>query len=197
MSATAELSLSEVLSLRCSTRQFSETPLPFETVHSLIQIAQGKRGPSGGRAAPSAHALYPIRLIATCGNVEGTETGTYTIDPMTGHTELHCQKDLRKELRQAALSNQPWIETAPLILTFYVNSNEIRQAFAEQPPFGSRGERYAYIEAGCIAQNLALYAAEASIGSVLVAGFDDKETSTAHGVDMQPLLHMCFGIASR
>ncbi|WP_414710916.1 nitroreductase family protein [Pseudonocardia sp.] len=55
-------------------------------------------------------------------------------------------------------------------------SADIDQAnahFAEQPPLGRRGERYVWLAAGHVSQNLYLAATERGLGASLVAGFDD------------------------
>lgn len=62
-----------------------------------------------------------------------------------------------------------------LLITAQVET--LNDHFAEQPPLGRRGERYALLEAGHISQNTYLAAAELGLGAVLIAGFRDEELS--------------------
>lgn len=184
---------SRIVARRRSVRSFSNAPLSGALFNDLVQIAQGERGTSGKRTAPSAHSLYPIRLFATVGQVDGLSTGLYSIDPDCGKAYCKSSQDLRRFLREAALEDQPWLEHAPLVISLYTDLEKVNSAFASQSPFGCRGERYAYIEAGTIAQNMSLQAACMDVGSVLVAGFDDGKTARVHDTSLHPILHMCFG----
>ena len=67
--------------------------------------------------------------------------------------------------------------------------------FSEQPPLGTRGLRYAYIEAGATSQNIHLQATAEGLGCVLVAGFKDEATADVLELEAPtaPVLHMCFG----
>ncbi|WP_319518777.1 nitroreductase family protein [uncultured Martelella sp.] len=69
------------------------------------------------------------------------------------------------------------------------------QAFFEQQPYGARGERYVYLEAGAVAQNIQLQAVEEGLGSVLVGGFDDEATAGVLELPapLAPLTLMCIG----
>ncbi|MBN9887996.1 SagB/ThcOx family dehydrogenase [Salipiger abyssi] len=193
MTAEPNSDISNLLAQRRSVREFSDTPLPRAAVDRLIAAAQGYRDPSGKRAAPSAHALYPIRLFLTVARVTGMAAGVYEVDAETGEAALRTARDLRRDLREAAFEDQPWLENAPLVVTLCADLEKLNAAFFDQPPIGHRGERYAYVESGAIAQNLSLQAVEMGLGSVLVAGFDDDKTADLLQVPMRPLLHMCFG----
>ncbi|MGR3377884.1 SagB/ThcOx family dehydrogenase [Salipiger abyssi] len=193
MTPETQGSFSGLLARRRSVREFADSPLPRVAVDRLIDTAQGLRDTAGKRAAPSAHALYPIRLLLTVGRVEGMAIGVYDVDAQTGDTALKTARDLRRDLRQAALDDQPWLEEAPLIITLCADLDKLNAAFSDQPPLGLRGERYAYIESGAIAQNLSLQAVEMELGSVLVAGFDDDKTAEVLQAPITPLMHICFG----
>jgi SagB-type dehydrogenase family enzyme len=189
--------LPELLFKRRSVREFSSAAIPKACLKKLIWASQGQTGSEGKRVCPSAHALYPLKLFASVGRVEGLETGFYAIDASSGSLELLENRNLQSALRAAALDDQPWLEEAALVLTIYADMAAVNLAFSEQVPLGRRGERYAYIEAGAVAQNLAMQALELGIGSVLVAGFNDVATASVHSIQLQPLLHVCFGFPLR
>lgn len=70
-----------------------------------------------------------------------------------------------------------------------------REAFKAQPPEGVRGERYAHIEAGAVAQNMHLEATALKLGAVLVAGFDDRAAAAALelAATLDPVILFCVG----
>jgi nitroreductase len=69
------------------------------------------------------------------------------------------------------------------------------QAFVDQKPFGSRGARYVYLEAGAAAQNLQLQAVAEGLGSVWVGGFNDEATADVLGLraPLAPIIQLCVG----
>ncbi|MFB9869171.1 nitroreductase family protein [Vreelandella sulfidaeris] len=62
-------------------------------------------------------------------------------------------------------------------------------------PYGARGARYVYLEAGAAAQNLQLQAVAQGLGSVWVGGFDDEATGHILGlkVPLTPIILLCVG----
>ena len=68
--------------------------------------------------------------------------------------------------------------------------------FTEQPPQGRRGERYVFLEAGAMAQNITLQAQALGLGAVIVGGFDDSRVSALlqFKAPQQPVLMLCLGL---
>lgn len=190
-----DMSLTQTLSERRTCRAFEDRPVPADNVERLLWAAQGKTGDGGQRTAPSAHALYPLRMIVTAGNLAGRNSGIYAIGPDVSDFAPVKSGDARPALQNAALEDQPWIGSAAGIITICADFAAAATAFAEQPPYGARGERYVYIEAGAAAQNVLLQAAADGLGCALVAGFRDE--ATAEILDLKapvaPVLHLCFG----
>lgn len=187
--------LAELLTKRRSIREFSHDEIPREAVRRLIWAGQGKSDDRGYKTVPSADALHPLRLFLTAGRVQGLERGLYSADPGTGDLQLIHRGDTRKVLEAASLGDQRWVADAACIVSICSDFVTPCMRFAEQPPFGRRGSRYVYIEAGAAAQNMHLQAVEDGLGAVLVAGIHDEETSAALGLGapIAPVLHMCFG----
>ena len=77
----------------------------------------------------------------------------------------------------------------------YADLAAAARAFAEQPPYGMRGVRYAYIEVGAAAQTVQLQAVAEGLGSVLVGGFRDEATAQALSLPapVTPVALMCLG----
>lgn len=188
-------SLTQAISDRRTCRSFEDRPVPVEIVERLVWAAQGKTGDNGQRAAPSAHALHPLRVVIVAGNLAGQEPGLYSIGPDASSFVPIKSGDARPALQAAALEDQPWIGAAAGILTICADFAAAATAFAEQPPYGARGERYVYIEAGAAAQNVLLQAVAEGLGCVLVAGFRDEATADILELEapVAPVLHLCFG----
>ena len=187
--------LDKVLANRRTIREFNARPVPLANVRRLLLAAQGITDETGKRAAPSAHALHPLSLTLSVGNIEGLDQGLYRVDSDAKTLTLTTGRDLRGEIQRAALEDQPWIGLAAGILTICADFDAARKAFADQPPYGERGTRYVYIEAGAAAQNVQLQSTADGLGCVLVAGFRDEETARILELTAPtaPVLHLCFG----
>lgn len=188
-------SLKQAISERRTCRAFEDRAIPADVVERLLWAAQGTTGENGQRTAPSAHALYPLRIVVAAGNLADRAPGIYSVGPdITGITQIK-NGDVRQALQDAALEDQPWIGSAAGIITICADFAAAATAFAEQPPYGARGARYVQIEAGAAAQNVQLQAVAEGLGCVLVAGFRDEATADILDLEapIAPVLHLCFG----
>jgi len=195
-SQLSEMSIKAALSGRRTRREFSSTPIPLDSLNQLIWAGQGVTASNGLRTAPSAHALHPIQLLACIAHVDGSPSGLYAVNKQSSELSALHQRDIRSMLEANALGEQPWISSASVILTLCADFITPTQDFASQPPYGQRGSRYVYIEAGAMAQNIQLQAVELGIACVLVAGFQDEATATVLGLEqgITPVLHLCLGM---
>ena len=190
------MSVTDSLAARRSCRDFHTQPLTEADVKAVLWAAQGITGADGARTAPSAHALYPTRTLMVAGRIDGLAPGVYAPGDHDDASFVEQRAgDCRAALQAAALEAQPWIGNAPVIFVIAADFDAARAAFADQPPQGTRGERYVWIEAGTMAQNMHLAAIERGLGGVLVAGFDDDATAKALTLDApwQPVLMFCAG----
>lgn len=187
--------LAQAMANRRTQREFSSAAVPLQTMQRMLWAAYGVTDDSGKRTTPSAHALHPLRLYACAGRIEGVEPGVYAIAADAQEMSLHIKQDVRAELETAALEEQPWIGNSAGIITICADMVAATSAFAEQPPYGTRGLRYVHIEAGAAAQNVCLQAAAEGIACVLVAGFKDEATAGVLklAAPIAPVLHICFG----
>nr|WP_248287571.1 MULTISPECIES: SagB/ThcOx family dehydrogenase [Chromohalobacter] len=180
---------------RYSCRDFSPQTVPRALLDRLLKTAQGITHADGKRSVPSASSLYPLKLLAIAGRIRDLDAATYIFDPESCRLKTHLDHDIREALQHTALEDQPWIGQAAGIITICADMSVATQTFADQPPYGSRGQRYAWIEAGAAAQNIQLQATAEGLGSVLVAGFRDEATLEALALEapVTPLIHLCFG----
>ncbi|WP_162784696.1 nitroreductase family protein [Paracoccus suum] len=187
------MDLFDALRLRRTVREYSDAPLTAEVVRQVIWAAQGATGQEGGRTAPSAHALYPLRLRLAVRAVAGVETGIY--DPCADPWQKLATGDHGPALEAAAIGPQPWLANAAAILTVCVDMMAAATHFADQPPYGERGLRYGWIEAGAAAQNALLAATATGLGAALIAGFHDEATVAAIQLPppLVPACHICLG----
>ncbi len=187
--------LSHAIGNRRSVRAYADRAISIDHVEKLIWAAQGQTSADGKRAVPSAHALYPLRFFVAAGDVEGLVPGVYAVSADTGQLELRSENDVRSSLRDASVDRQDWVGCAPLSITICADFIEPCRAFADQKPYGSRGQMYVAIEAGAAAQNILLQATSLGLGAVMVAGIDDDKTASVLGLTspLSPVLHICIG----
>ncbi|UCG32550.1 MAG: SagB/ThcOx family dehydrogenase [Phycisphaerales bacterium] len=157
------MSLEEALAQRRSVRSFTDQALTREDVSQLCWAAQGiTENREGMRTAPSAGALYPVELY-----VVGAECVEHYRP--RGHTlERHLDGDVRAALQAAAL-DQTSVGEAPacMVIAAVVESTARK--------YGPRAERYCFMEAGHVAQNILLQATALHLGGVPVGAFEDEE----------------------
>ncbi len=175
----ALFSLAEVLSRRRSVRDYSPRPMHQRDVSFLLWASSGIQRVESGhafRTVPSAGALYPVDTYVIAHRVEGIAQGVYHYGVRDHQLEEIASGDFRADLLRAAL--------------FQEFCSEAGAAFVWTAVFGratwkyrQRAFRYVYLDAGHIAQNLALAAVGLGLGTCQVAAFFDDEMNALLGVD--------------
>ncbi len=186
-----KVSLEKAIKSRRTVRSFSSKKLTLEHLSQLLWSAQGVTEHRGfKRAAPSAGALYPMELFVLIGNdaVQGRDPGIYHYEPETHSMSVIVEGDRREELAKATLA-QFWMAKAPINI---VISAEYRKMTGK---YGERGERYAVMEAGFIAQNIFLQANALGLVAGIAGAFMDAEVRKVLCVEagLEPLLIMPVG----
>ncbi len=148
-------------------REFSNQPLSLDEIGQLLWSAQGLTDPAGLRTVPSAGALYPLETHVVVGKVSETQVGVYRYVPGRHELVREVGGDKRHDLAMAALQ-QSWMEAASIMVIFTIVGRRITAEY------GRRGLRYAQIEVGHAAQNLALQAVSLGMGTTMVGAFDDE-----------------------
>jgi SagB-type dehydrogenase family enzyme len=158
----------------------------MDEISQLLWAGQGITSDWGGRTAPSAGALYPIRLYLVVGAVDGLEPGVYLYEP-SGHSlrEVICG-DIRRDLKSAALDQEP-VGNAPvsIVITAIPSITEAK--------YGDRSMRYIDNEAGCVAENIYLECESLGLGTVTIGAFYDDDVAALLGSEVSPRLIMPVG----
>lgn len=169
----------EAIKLRRSVRDYRKDSISQAELSQLLWACQGVTARVSGyalRAAPSAGALYPVETYLSVQNVEGIEKGIYHYAVREHELELIRAGDFRVALAEAAL-DQDFLAEAALVFVWTA-------VFARSKwKYGERAYRYVYLDAGHIAQNVALAAVALGLGSCQVAALYDNEVNETLGVD--------------
>lgn len=157
--------LDQALKERRSVREFQAKDLTAEQISTLLWAADGITDTSTGfRSAPSAGALYPIDLYLV------KNDGIWLYNPAKNSLKLIKSGDLRPQLAAAALG-QTAIAAAPIAVVMVASLDRI------QPKYAERSLQYCYLEAGHIAQNLALQAVALGLATVPMGAFNDAQVN--------------------
>lgn len=169
------VSVEDAINKRRSVREFTDQPLSMADLSQCVWSAQGITGSDGKRVVPSAGAVYPVTLYVVVGVIENLSAGLYRYEPNRHTLEAIRAGELRAQLRDAALEEQPWVGRAASILVIAADISKACSTFQQQPPVGERGLRYVYMEVGTIAENVYLQGQAIGVGVVFIGGFDDQK----------------------
>ena len=172
--AKSATSVEEALRGRRAPRTFGTAPVTIQEVGQLLWAAQGITGKYGGRAAPSAGALFPLEVILVAANVTGLPPAVYRYRPTTNDLVRIAEGDPRPQIADAC-HFQP-LTGVPAI--FVITTVESRTAKS----YGDRAPRYVALEAGAASQNLALEAVALGLGSGMLVESETAKLAQAVGV---------------
>lgn len=164
---------------RRSIRDFSAQAMTLEQLSFLLWVSSGIQRIEEGfvfRTAPSAGALYPIETYLVVNNVKDLAAGVYHYDIQQHRLEELKKGDFQVHIAQAAL-HQPMCAHAAVVFVWTGMFNR------SKCKYGQRAYRYIYLDAGHIAQNLALGAVSLDLGSCQVAALYDDEVNSIIDVD--------------
>lgn len=173
------MSLWDALRKRRSVRDYREVPITARELGWLLWAAQGITEIEGGyafRTAPSAGALYPVETYLSVQMVGGVEAGIYHYNVREHSLELVRAGDHRLEIARAAL-NQDFLAEGAVVFAWTGIFGRSKWKYRE------RAYRYVYLDAGHIAQNVALAAVALGLGSCQIAALYDDEVNALLGVD--------------
>lgn len=172
-------SLDEALRKRRSIRDFLNKALTKEQLSYLLWASTGIQRKDYGyeyRTAPSAGALYPIETYLVVNNIEDLEKGVYHYN-IRGHLlEKLRLGDFRRDTTSAA-KEQDMCAQASVVFVWTAIFSRSRWKYRQ------RAYRYIYLDAGHIAQNLALAATALELGSCQIGALFDDEVNKIVGVD--------------
>ena len=169
----------EAMGRRRSVRDYRRAPLQASELSQLLWASQGVTRRIGDyelRAAPSAGALYPVETYLSVQTVEGIDSGIYHYD-VRGHALERLQAgDFRTGVADAALE-QGFLAEAAVVFAWTAVFPRSKWKYRQ------RAFRYVYLDAGHIAQNVALAAVAMGLGSCQIAALYDDEVNAILGVD--------------
>jgi SagB-type dehydrogenase family enzyme len=178
---TTQASLWDALRNRRSVRNYAPAPLTQAELSLLLWSSQGVTRLVQGfalRTAPSAGALYPVETYLSAQNIEDLPSGLYHYGVLGHDLEQLASGDMREALARAAL-DQDFIASAPAVFIWTA-------IFARSTwKYRDRAYRYVYLDAGHIAQNVALAAASLGLGTCPIAALYDDEVNALLGIDGQ------------
>ncbi len=172
-------SLWEAVKKRRSVRRFRAEALAERDLSLLVWAAQGVTESRSGydlRTAPSAGALYPVETYLVIQDVKGFQPGVYHYDVRNHALDQLRAGDVREEIASAAL-DQDFLSRGSVVFIWTALFERSKWKYRE------RAYRYVYLDAGHIAQNVALGATSLGLASCQIAAFYDDEVNAVVGAD--------------
>lgn len=164
----------ETMRTRRSFRAYTQDPLSLEDLSQILWATQGltaRVGEYGLRTAPSAGALYPIETYLCVNRVTSLEPGLYHYNVEEHSLELLKKGNFAKEVKAGALDQQI-AERASVVFIWSAVFQRSKWKYLQ------RAYRYMFLDAGHIAQNLALAAQGLGLGSCQIGALYDDELNT-------------------
>ncbi len=168
-----------ILSLRRSVRDFDSRPVTDQQLSQLLWASQGITAEQYGykfRTVPSAGALYPVETYIIVNNVRDIHQGVYHYNILEHCLEQLRQGDYRVTIARAAL-DQRIAYDACVVFAWTAVFERCKWKYKQ------RAYRYLYLDAGHIAQALAMAAVGLGLGSCQIAALYDEEVNDLLTVD--------------
>jgi len=169
----------EAIRNRQSIRNYRNMPLKPKVLSQLLWATQGISREAMGfefRTAPSAGALYPVETYLVLNNVEGIEQGIYHYNLKNHQLEQLKQGDFRIDIARSAL-DQDMAYSANVIFVWTGMFERSKWKYKQ------RAYRYVYLDAGHIAENLALAAVALGLGTCQIGALYDEEVNDLLDID--------------
>ncbi len=179
LEADNSMTLDEALNQRKSVRRFRPELISLGQLSHLIWASTGIQRTEQGyefRTAPSAGALYPIETYIIAHHVRDLEPGAYHYGIRNHELERVRSGDMRRPIVAAALGQEMCAEAAAVFVWTAI--------FARAKwKYAQRAYRYIYLDAGHIAENLALAAVSLGLGACPIGALFDDEVNKLLEVD--------------
>jgi SagB-type dehydrogenase family enzyme len=171
--------LHDALRNRRSIRRFADVPISSQALSYLLWASTGISRKEQGyefRTAPSAGALYPIETYLCVNNIQAIPAAIYHYNVKGHYLELLKSSACAIDMARAALDQQMCRAAAVAFIWTAVFQRS-------KWKYGQRAYRYVHLDAGHIAENLALAAASLGLGSCPIAALYDDEVNGLIGAD--------------
>jgi len=173
------MSLDQALRQRKSIRDFQAKPISLGRLSYLLWASTGIQRIEQGyefRTVPSAGALYPIETYVVVNNVRKLQAGVYHYSVRNHQLEEIKLGEFQQAISAAALGQEMCASAA----TVFVWSAVFERS---KWKYGQRAYRYMYLDAGHIAENLALAAVSINLGSCEIGALYDDHVNAIVGID--------------
>ena len=177
--ATGGAGLWDAIRARRSVRSYGAREVALRELSQLLWAGQGITWEKDGvqfRAAPSAGALYPIETYAAARKVHSLPPGLYHYEVESRSLALIEPGDRSLECARAAGGQEMCAEAALLLIWTAVVGRSARK-------YAQRAYRYIYLDAGHLAQNVALACVALDLGCCMIGALFDDELNAILGVD--------------
>jgi SagB-type dehydrogenase family enzyme len=170
--------LERVIAARRSARAFSGAAVTQPELARLLRYSYGvTQQRPGRRAVASAGALYPLEIYVVAWNVADLGPGVYHFDATRDRLDVVERGDPRPRLARCLWLDD--VDAGSAALAVVITAFFVRSTLK----FRDRGYRMILLEAGGVAQNLALVATALGLASCAVGSFLDNDLSTWLGAD--------------
>lgn len=169
----SDMTLHEALERRRSIRKYRNRCLTKEALSCLLWSSTGISREEAGfkfRTCPSAGALYPIETYLVVNNVKELDAGIYHYNIQNHCLELLKKGDFAAQTANAALG-QKMCADASVVFIWTAIFQRMKWKYDQ------RAYRYIYLDAGHIAENLALAAVSLRLGSCQIGALFDDEVN--------------------
>ena len=184
------MSLDQALKTRKSMRSFRREPLTKARLSYLLWASTGIQRVEAGyefRTAPSAGALYPIETYIVANNVRNLDMGLYHYSVKSHQLEQLKHGDFSRRIAAAALG-QSMCATAAVVFVWSAVFQRCKSKY------GQRAYRYIYLDAGHIAENLALAAVSLNLASCEIGALYDDQVNAILDIDGTSESVICMAV---
>jgi SagB-type dehydrogenase family enzyme len=184
------LSLDRILKQRKSIRNFQDKAISQVQLSYLLWASTGIQRIEDGyefRTVPSAGALYPIETYVVVNNVRKLEAGIYHYSVRSHELEQLKQGDFKQSITVGALG-QGMCAAAAAVFVWSAVFERCKWKY------GQRAYRYIYLDAGHIAENLALAAVSLNLGSCEIGALYDDHVNVILGIDGTEESVLCMAV---
>jgi len=186
------MALSEALKRRRTQRALTGDRIDFGHLSTILVAGNGittevavKLSTGDGnvthhyRATASAGGLYPVDVLVAIYNVRGIANGVYRHDPLNDGLEPILGPTGSARLLETICFPENIVSVSRAAALILMIGNPWRVI----AKYGVRGTRFVFIEAGSIAQNMALTAAALGYACIPCASIYDDEVHDILGLD--------------
>ncbi len=184
------MSLDRTLKQRKSIRDFQQQPISKDQLSYLLWASTGIQRIEDGyefRTTPSAGALYPLETYVVVNDVRQLEAGVYHYSIKAHQLEQLKEGEFRQEITAAALG-QGMCQTSAVVFVWSAVFERCKWKY------GQRAYRYIYLDAGHIAENLALAAVSLNLGSCEIGALYDNQVNAILGIDGSEESVVCMAV---